>query len=37
MQAFVAENEARVAAMVRARGNLQDMLTALQASERQER
>jgi F-type H+-transporting ATPase subunit gamma len=37
MQAFVAENEARVAAMVRARGNVQDMLTALQASERQVR
>ena len=37
MQAFAAENEARVAAMVRARGNVQDMLSALQANERQVR
>ena len=34
MQAFVAENEARAAAMVRARSNVQDMLAKLQASER---
>lgn len=34
MQAFVAENEARAAAMLRARGNVQDMLARLQAAER---
>jgi F-type H+-transporting ATPase subunit gamma len=33
MQAFVAENEVRAATMVRARGKVQDMLTALHLSE----
>lgn len=37
MQAFVAENEARAAAMVRARSNVHDMLAKLQAAERQVR
>jgi F-type H+-transporting ATPase subunit gamma len=37
MRAFSAENEARVAAMVRARGNIDQMLGALQARERQVR
>ena len=37
MHAFVAENEARVAAMVRARSNVQDMLERLRSSERQVR
>jgi F-type H+-transporting ATPase subunit gamma len=37
MQAFVAENEARVAAMVRARNNVRDMLATLQSAERQVR
>ena len=33
MHAFVAENEARAAAMVRARGKIQDMLAELRLSE----
>ena len=37
MRAFSAENEARVAAMVRAKGNIETMLGALQARERQVR
>jgi F-type H+-transporting ATPase subunit gamma len=37
MLAFSAENEARVAAMVRAKGNIETMLGALQARERQVR
>lgn len=37
MRAFAAENEARVAAMVRAKGNIETMLEALQARERQVR
>jgi F-type H+-transporting ATPase subunit gamma len=37
MHAFVAENEARVAAMVRARSNVQDMLERLRGSERRVR
>lgn len=37
MRAFVAENEARVAAMVRAKSNIETMLDSLQARERQVR
>lgn len=37
MRAFAAENEARVAAMVRAKGNIETMLDTLQARERQVR
>jgi F-type H+-transporting ATPase subunit gamma len=37
MHAFMAENEARVAAMLRARNNVQDMLARLRSSERQVR
>ena len=37
MHAFAAENEARVAAMVRARRNMETMLERLQALERQVR
>jgi F-type H+-transporting ATPase subunit gamma len=37
MRAFSAENEARVAAMVRAKGNIETMLGGLQARERQVR
>lgn len=37
MRAFAAENEARVAAMVRAKGNIETMLDTLRARERQVR
>ena len=37
MRAFAAENEARVAAMVRARRNIETMLDRLRALERQVR